>query len=178
MKSVRTWLAFLCAAGALCLLTGCASVMCGSKQAVSIDSRPRGADVLVYNSQCEVVFQKTTPCVATLPRRHGDAKSGNYVILIKKEGYEPAQIPLAGRVNTAYYLNILCGGVGFLVDPITGAMWTLQPQTADREVVKDNADFFDNDGLFVTMKASASAKAVAGSKPAAPTSAGSQLSAK
>src|SRR6266498_3291782 len=37
------------------LNTGCSSVMCGSSQSVSIKSRPAGAEVLVYNPECQVV---------------------------------------------------------------------------------------------------------------------------
>src|SRR5436190_23701973 len=39
------------------LFTGCASIMCGSEQKVSLDSRPRGAEVLIYDSRGEIVFQ-------------------------------------------------------------------------------------------------------------------------
>jgi hypothetical protein len=151
MKNMKT--AFnLIGCGAVLLLTGCASVVCGPKQDIAIDSRPRGAQVQVFGASCEEIFSGTTPCTATLDRRPGDSKTGCYVVLIKKDGYAPVQVPLAGHVNSAYYLNPLSAGIGFIVDPLTHSMWTLAPETADGDLVSDKAGFFIDDGLFVTMK--------------------------
>ena len=108
---------------------------------------------LVYNSHCEVIYTNTTPCAAKLHRRSGDSKTGNYVIVVTKQGYDSVQVPLSGRVNGAYYLNILCGGLGLLVDPITGAMWTLGAEQPDGLSVKDNASFFEHEGLLVHLQA-------------------------
>src|SRR5206468_11627126 len=108
--------------GCACLITlfaGCASVICGPKQSVAIDSKPSGAEVLVYDASGDVVFKNTTPCVAALDRRTADYERASYVILVKREGYAPVQIPLTGQVNKAYFANILFGGIGLVVDPIT-----------------------------------------------------------
>src|SRR5262245_59574811 len=126
------------------LLTGCASVICGPKQAVAIDSKPHGAEVLIYDSHCDVVFQKTTPCVANLPRRTDDYTCANYVVLIKKEGFAPVQIPLTGQINRAYFANVLFGALGLAVDPFTGAMWTLTPDRLDAQVADETVAFFNN----------------------------------
>jgi hypothetical protein len=136
----------------LLLLSGCASVVCGPKQDIAINSSPRSAEVLVYDSSCEVIYSNMTPCTATLKRSAGDSKSGCYVVLIKKDGYAPVEVPLAGRVNGAYYWNFLNAGIGYLVDPATGSMWTLGPKTADGMQVKDKADFFTQAGLFISLK--------------------------
>jgi hypothetical protein len=139
----------------LALLTGCASVICGPTQKVSIDSRPRGADVLVYDSRGEVVLQSTTPCVAKLDRRaHDYLESASYVVLIRKDGYAPVQVPLTGIVNRAYFANILLGVVGLVVDPVTGSMWTLTPDTVSPKLLSENAAFFqrDNKGLLICLK--------------------------
>jgi hypothetical protein len=126
--------------------------MCGSKQAVAIDSKPRAAEVLIYNANCDIVFRSTTPCTATLPRRIDATEKGHYVVLLKKEGFAPVQIPISGHVNSAYYLNIFNAGIGFLVDPATGSMWTLSPDPVENKDVKDKAGFFYDDGLFVSLK--------------------------
>ena len=127
--------------------------MCGPEQKVSLDSRPRGAEVLVYDSRGEIVFQKTTPCVAHLPRREHDYLHGaNYVVLVRKEGFAPVQIPLTGLVNRAYFANILSAGIGYVVDPVTGSMWTLTPGDVDAKLVSENAAFFQRDGMTVCLK--------------------------
>jgi hypothetical protein len=151
MKSIMKFVGGCCL---LSLLTGCASILCGPHQEVAIDSRPGGAEVLVYDSRGEVVLQKTTPCVAKLDRRaHDFLESANYVVLIRKEGYAPVQVPLTGIVNRAYFANILFGGVGLIVDPVTGSMWTLSPNAVNPRLLTENAAFFDRkDGLLICLK--------------------------
>jgi hypothetical protein len=136
---------------ALVSLCGCSSVVCGSKQSVLIDSRPDGAQVLVYNKQCEVVFSNSTPCTATLTRQAGDCEKGCYLVVVSKNGYAPVQVPLVGRVNSAYYLNVLTG-IGFLIDPVTGGMWTLTPENVDGQIVRDTAGPFARDGVCVALR--------------------------
>ncbi len=136
------------------LLSGCASFICGPQQTVAIDSRPAGAEVLVYDSRGEVVLKNTTPCVATLIRRsHDYLASADYIVLVRKEGYAPVQVPLSGKVNRAYFANILFGGLGLIVDPITGSMWTLSPDGVDVGLVSEHAAFFNHpDGLLICLK--------------------------
>jgi hypothetical protein len=149
MKMVRS---FFPSVTTLLLLTGCASMVCGPKQTIAIDSRPRGAQVVVYSPECQIVFSNTTPCTASLQRLQGDSKTGCYMVRIKKAGYAPEQIPLAGSINSAYYLNVLTLGIGFIVDSSNGSMWTLSPEKVQPGHVSDKAGFFYDDGLFVTMK--------------------------
>jgi hypothetical protein len=151
MRTIKTVFTFV-GCGGLVLLTGCASVICGPKQAVNLDSRPRGAQVLVYDPNCEMVFSNTTPCTATLNRQGGDSKTGCYLVLIKKDGFAPVQVPLAGRVNGAYYWNFLTAGLGYIVDPMNGSMWTLSPETVDGNLVIGKAGFFSDDGLLISLK--------------------------
>ena len=126
--------------------------MCGPRQTVAINSKPEGAEVLVYDSCGEIVFQKTTPCVAELDRRTCDYEGGHYVVLIRKEGYSPVQIPLTGKVNRAYFANIV-NVVGLIIDPITGSMWTLTPNEVSAKLVSENAALFNHDGgLMICLK--------------------------
>jgi hypothetical protein len=164
MKVTKIALLALATVGLAPFLTGCASVMCGSQQDISVDSRPRGADVLVYDSNCEVIYRSTTPCVTTLKRKNGDSKKGTYVVVVNKEGYDSVQVPLIAHVNSAYYLNLITV-VGFLVDPITGAMWGLQAERPDGYAVKDNASFFDSTGLFVALEERPEAAFIGPKKP-------------
>ena len=154
MKPIKPVLTLIGSCCLLALLTGCASVICGPKQAVAIDSKPHGAEVLIYDSHCDVVFHQTTPCVANLPRRSDTYTSANYVVLVKKEGFAPVQIPLTGQVNRAFFGNLLLGGIGMAVDPFTGAMWTLTPDSLDPQVADETAAFFSNPsgGYLVSLK--------------------------
>jgi len=128
--------------GAIMLFTGCASVMVGPRQSVALDSKPTGAEVLVYNNHGEMVYQGTTPCAPKLSRTAPEKERPNYIVLIRKPGYAPVQLPLKSEMNRAYLANVLFGGVGLLVDPATGGMWTLSTSEADSKLLTHNATAF------------------------------------
>ena len=153
MKMIKSTATLIGCCGFITLLSGCASVLCGPQQKVALDSKPSGAEVLVYNSQGDVVFQKTTPCIASLDRREKDyLQSARYTVVVRKEGFAPVQFPLTGEINRAYFANFLSAGIGFAVDPLTGAMWTLTPRSMNAEMVGEHAGFFNQDGLLVSLQ--------------------------
>jgi hypothetical protein len=128
-------------AAALCLaLTGCASIIKGGTQPVTIKSVPEGAAVSVTNRAGEKIHAGTTPATLTLKRGAGYFQSEVYSVAIQKDGYAPQTLTITGSVNGWYIGNILFGGlIGMLaVDPVTGAMYsfpddvsaTLQQQPA------------------------------------------------
>src|SRR5260221_7417350 len=96
MNLSKTMLKLIGGCGALAMLSGCASIMCGPRQSVAIDSKPTGAEVMVYDSTGDIIFHKSTPCVANLTRRDADYGSANYVVLIRKAGYDDVQVPMSG----------------------------------------------------------------------------------
>ena len=63
----------------------------------------------------------------------------------------PAQFPLIGVVNRAYCANILSAGIGYAVDPMTGGMWTLQPQPMNVNLVTEHPAFFAEEGWLVSL---------------------------
>jgi hypothetical protein len=143
----------LLACALLTLCTGCASILCGPKQTFSVETQPPGADVLVYDTAGSVVFQSTSPCVAELNRVPPDKERASYVFLIKKEGFTPVQVPMSGHINSAYWANILFGGVGLLVDPATHSMWTLSPSGIDTRKLDAYKGFeMRSDALTITME--------------------------
>jgi len=153
MKLTKSAVTLFACVGLVTLFSGCASFMCGPHQSVSIDSHPRGAEVLVYDCHGEIVLKETTPCVACLDRReHGYTRAAHYVVLVRKEGYAPVQVPLDGSVNRAYCVNILSAGIGYFVDPMTGSMWTLSPGDIDAKLVSENAAFFPKGGIMICLK--------------------------
>jgi hypothetical protein len=152
MRLTKYLLTLIGCVGLLSLATGCSSVMCGSRQSVSINSRPAGAEVLVYNSDCKVVFKKKTPCVAKLDRGTSDGGAANYVVLIRKQGFAPVQVPLTGKVNDAYYANILLGGVGAFVDNASGAKWTLTPEEIDADAGPQGSTTFQTEDVVVSLQ--------------------------
>jgi len=149
---IKTAVLTLAACAILSLFTGCASIMCGPKQTFAVETQPPGADVFVYDLQGNVVFQSSSPCIAELKRVAPEKDRASYIFLIKKQGFDPVQIPMSGHVNGAYLVNILFGGIGYAIDPFTHAMWTLSPTGIDTRKLEAHKGFeLRSDALTVTL---------------------------
>ena len=115
-------------------LTGCASIVSKSNYPVTITSNPDGANIKVVNRAGESVFVGQTPATVTLKAGAGFFKGEDYTVTFEKEGYNPHTAQVERGVD-GWYIggNFLFGGlIGWLiVDPATGAMWTLRNLHAD-----------------------------------------------
>lgn len=110
------------------LLCNCATIFGGgSPKQVSLTSNPPGAAVTVTNKAGETVFNGTTPTTAALSRKAGYFQSAKYQAEFSKKGYATQTVNIDGSINPMYFGNFIFGGLlGLLiVDPLTGAMWTL-----------------------------------------------------
>jgi hypothetical protein len=107
-------------------LSGCASIMDGSTQPLTITSAPEGATVSVTNRAGTKIHNGVTPVTLTLNRGAGYFKPEIYTVSVKKDGFSEKQIVLTSSVSGWYFGNILFGGlIGMVgVDPSTGAMYT------------------------------------------------------
>ncbi len=108
---------------------GCASIVSKSDYPVSVSSRPQGAEITIKNRTGEVVFSGKTPTTISLKAGAGFFKGENYTVTFRKEGYIPHTAQIARGVDGWYIAgNFVFGGlIGWLiVDPATGAMWTLE----------------------------------------------------
>jgi hypothetical protein len=113
----------------LCLsLVSCASIVSKSSYPISFTSEPNLATIIIRDETGHVVHEGMTPTTVTLLTKRGYFKGKNYTVVFKKEGYADQEMAIK-RGTDGWYLfgNLLFGGlVGWLiVDPITGAMWTL-----------------------------------------------------
>lgn len=108
-------------------LQGCASIVSDSKPEVGVYSTPTAAKYEIVNSKGMVVASGVTPGRVLLESGRGYFKGEDYKVTFRKEGYQESTVPLKTTVNGWYWGNILIGGlIGMLiVDPLTGAMYTL-----------------------------------------------------
>lgn len=131
------------AMGVLLSLGGCASIVKQGSQSLQLNTDPQGAKVTIVDmKKGGTVMNAETPCVATLQRGNGYFSSAKYKIVFEKEGYDRREILLDGNANGWYVGgNILFGGlIGWLiVDPLTGAMWTLEPEAVTERLSKSIA---------------------------------------
>lgn len=118
-KSKRAALSYGLMAALTCsFLTGCGSIIHGSRQQVSFDSSPQGATVKLTNGT-----RLTTPQTVELRRAE------DHTVTIEKDGYESERITLKRDFNAVATIlgNILWLVPGVLVDVLVGGAWTLDP---------------------------------------------------
>ncbi len=139
-------------------LSGCASIISGSSQKIDIKTQPSKAQIKIYNSSNMEVWNSVSPSTVTLKRGEGFFQGASYRVEITKEGYESQTISLSSSLNGGWYLagNFLFGGfIGWLiVDPLTGAMWTLRPEEIKMTLVPaETAGIFaQEDGLMIVLR--------------------------
>jgi len=137
------------------MISGCATIITGSDQKVNISSEPSGASVKVLDQNGAIVGNSQTPYVAVLKKGEGFFKAATYRIQIEKAGYKTQEVVLSGSLNAGWYLlgNFFIGGlIGWLiVDPITGAMWTLSPEKVQANLATQSSYLQQGDSLTVVL---------------------------
>lgn len=104
---------------AVCLtLSGCASIVHGTRQKIAVSTNPTGATV----SDGETTVQ--SPGTMNLKRNQ------DYILTITKPGYETETVKITHVISGAVAGNLLAGGfIGWGVDAVSGAQWRLEPET-------------------------------------------------
>jgi len=154
------------------LATGCASILKGSDQKVSFNSEPSDAKVVITDvRQAKEVLVGSTPFTTTLKRGAGYFKKAKYNVTFEKPGYQTEAIVLEGTPG-GWYIggNLLFGGgMGWLiVDPATGAMWTLEPADMSVTLKKTTALAPRDEGLTVALRADLPPELASKLKPVTP----------
>lgn len=141
MKYIILSLSFL----SFLIISGCATILNGSKQDVQINSDPSGAKVYVNNT-----YQGETPLTKSMER-----KSENIEIKIKLDGYKTYSLNLRRNFNGTTLVNIVLGGIiGIGIDAATGAMYKLDPSTVRADLEEKNEGFgsINEDGTYIYVK--------------------------
>ncbi len=119
------------------LASGCASIVDGRAKTVRINSNPTGAKVVIFDKSGKEVATQTTPATIKLKRHSGYFVGQKYKLVFEAPGYYPSETYVNSTLNGWYLGNIVFGGaIGLLVlDPATGAMWTLSPKDVNWNMV-------------------------------------------
>lgn len=117
------------------LCSGCASIFSGTTQDVSIRTTP-GARYSISNSSGSQIASGESAGTVQLTRGVGYFSPQAYKAKISKEGYQTKIVDITPGINPWYFANILLGGVVgmVIVDPLTGAMFNLNPSMIDAEL--------------------------------------------
>lgn len=101
-------------------VAGCATILSGTSQTISVNSNVDGAEVYLDGS-----LLGTTPLTATVQRPKQDG-----TLRVEAEGYRSYQQVWSKTINTMFWVNILSGGtLGSSTDYSTGAMYAYEPAT-------------------------------------------------
>jgi hypothetical protein len=126
----------LAALGAAVALSGCASIIKGGgPESFTVRSQPPGADVQITAVPTgETVATGRTPMTAMLAKSRGFFKGAKYKVVVQMPGFQARESIVDTSVSGWYVAgNLVFGGlIGWLiVDPATGAMWSLETDAID-----------------------------------------------
>jgi hypothetical protein len=106
------------------LFPGCATIIDGPRQRVSVKTQPAGAQVYLNGR-----LIGNTPATLVVSRW------GLHRIRIEMPGYQPLELPLEKRFNGNAGGNLYIGGGWIVVDALTGAIFQLDvPAKAKADV--------------------------------------------
>ncbi|NDW08394.1 hypothetical protein D0T56_01790 [Dysgonomonas sp. 520] len=122
------------------LFTNCASMFTKSTYPVAINSTPADANLVITDKKGNEVFVGKTPSIVKLKSSSGFFSKAEYQVKISMDGYADRLITINSSIEGWYFANILFGGlIGMLiVDPATGAMWTLDTETINATLNPEN----------------------------------------
>lgn len=118
-------------------LSGCAFVMTGKTEKVTLESTPSEAAFKITNRAGTVVEEGVTPSKLALKKGRGYFKGEEYTLEIQKEGYKTERVIIDSAPNGWYLFgNFFIGGLlGYIVvDPLTGAMFKLDPNKINAQL--------------------------------------------
>lgn len=108
------------------VLSGCATIVSGTKYPVRISSTPSQAKFVVKNATGNVIYSGQTPQTLTLESGTGFSAS-SYTIGFEKSGYEKTSYTLNSTIDNWVVGDIFFGLLGVIIDLGTGAAWELPP---------------------------------------------------
>ena len=119
----------LCLVGILPMVSACASITQGTRDALLLRTDPEGASAMTSNGySCA-----ETPCAIEVPKKQG------FTVTFEKDGCEPKSVNVITRMSksggAAVAGNVLVGGIiGLGVDAATGAAKELVPNPVEAKL--------------------------------------------
>ena len=136
-------------------LAGCASIVSDTQENISINSSPDNAEVEIRDQSGRIVQSGTTPMTVNLDTSAGYFDGEEYTLTFNKEGYQSRTLDVSARPS-GWYIggNLVFGGlIGYLiVDPATGAMWTLSPEKVNANMPESEMSLSEDSVKVVLLK--------------------------
>ncbi|MGE0356586.1 MAG: hypothetical protein AB7P08_06685 [Burkholderiales bacterium] len=145
----RSTLTFVTASIALATASGCASIVKGTSQSVTVSTDPTAATCHLSREGQPLGVVNPTPGTVQVGKA-----SGTISILCKKTGYQDAAGTLASSFQAMTFGNILLGGIiGVAVDAASGAMHEYPPMVTVTLVPDEFATVGERDDFFDRLRA-------------------------
>jgi len=136
----------------LLALSGCATILGDKTQLIGIKSTPSEASINITDEKGVSIYKGNTPTSVTLQKSDGSYFGGKtYQVSIEKPGYKTTRITLDTKVNAWYVAgNLVFGGlIGWLVvDPLSGAMYTIKPEDVSAQLAAQGTTGMSNEKGF------------------------------
>ena len=107
------------------LLSGCAGIISGQSQSLSINSKPSDALVTINGKQVG-----RTPISATID------KEKSLVMTVEKDGYETLTMPLNVQFDPAAIIGVISYSTPLTTDLVTGSAYEVRPNYIQVELNK------------------------------------------
>jgi hypothetical protein len=130
-------------------ITSCASIISKSSYPVTISSNPSRAQIEVVNGAGKSIFHGETPTTLTLKAGDGYFRGEDYTVTFTQDDYTSHSAKIRRGIDGWYLAgNLVVGGIigWFIVDPITGAMWTLSDLHYELRPLSSN----ESEGINIT----------------------------
>lgn len=108
------------------MLSGCATIIKGSRQEVNFASTPSEAEFTILDNKTgQAVHTGVTPQIVTLKRKK------SYTVRFEKSGFKTREIPISKGVNGWIFGNVVFGGlIGIIIDSANGSVFALKDVNA------------------------------------------------
>jgi len=128
------------------LTSGCASIVDDRDQNISIMTTPDQANFVIKDEDGQEVHRGVTPSTVNLRKSSGYFDGNDYSVEISKAGYATRLAKIEADPSLWYIFGNIVFVYGsvigwFVVDPLTGAMWELEPDRLDIALQRGQAAF-------------------------------------
>jgi hypothetical protein len=147
---------------------GCAPIVDGGPRDVNVRSQPSGAKVTIFDKKGKEVSVQTTPFIVSLKRGASYFLGHKFTLKFELPGYQTTEAQVNAILNCWYAGDLIFGGLlGILIiDPDTGAMWTLSPTEVEQALPQAQAGMLKRgEGICVMLKSEATPAEIGTMKP-------------
>ena len=128
---------------------GCATITKGTDDLVTIDTKPDGAQCILFTQDKQIAVVNPTPGSIKVPKSKKDLS-----VRCEKDGYFPTEGVIASSFQAMTFGNILFGGIiGVAIDAGSGAMNKYEEGVSITLIPESFSSEEERDGFFDTLRA-------------------------